>query len=327
MSAYNQNFRLIGTVGLIALIGLIATVVVGTLAYTFMRLSHLESALSDATHQATLDLKTQQQALEKAVGQLAEMGAQQQEIQSTLSRITSHKEDNWLLAEALYLSRLAVERLQTTQEVKTAILQLTAADERLRQVADPRLMPVRKILVDKIAALKIVNAPDFEGVWLQLGAISERSHQLQAYTSYADKKHLSQDNIGQDAGWKAGLKQTWFEIKNLVKIRSPEENASMVAFAGKIGADLSEAGLKRGLRLLIEQSRWALIQREGWLYQGSLDNAQKWISAYFVQEATAKQLGAELADLKNTPIELSVPDITPTVIAIEAFMQARQQDK
>jgi uncharacterized protein HemX len=96
-------------------------------------------------------------------------------------------------------------------------------------------------------------------------------------------------------------------------------------FAGKTLSELNEEGLKRGFRLFIEQGRWALIQREAWLYQGSIDNAQKWLKTYFSQDATAQMMYAQLEQLKNNDIQLTVPDATSTVNAINNLIQQRQK--
>lgn len=321
---------------LLPLVGIAALGILGGIWYkTTMQLQDLEKSLAETNQKAMLGVKQQDEILDQSYKQLAEklevtqrkladVGSQQQEIQSTLSRITGHKEDSWLLAEALYLSRLAVERLQTTQDVRTAIGQLTAADDRLRQVADPSLMPVRKILVDKIAELKAVNAPDFEGLWLQLGTVSEMAEKL--VPIHPDKNKASEEvNPIYPVGWKAALKQSWGEVKSLVKVRSPQENASTPIFAGKTLSELNEEGLKRGFRLFVEQARWALIQREAWLYQGSIDNAQKWLKAYFAQEATAKLMQSQLEQLKNNHIQIAMPDVSSTVTAINNLIQQRQK--
>lgn len=304
---------------------LVGLTVIGGLALawyqTTVQLNSVEKSLAEVNQQAMLDVKKQEGTLALMQQKIGDMSAQQQELQSTLSRMTDHKEDNWLLAEALYLSRLAVERLQTTQDVKTAIMQLTAADDRLKQVADPSLMPVRKILVDKIAELKAVNAPDFEGLWLQLGTVSEMADKLVPLNAEKNKK----ENKTYPVGWKGALSQSWAELKTLVKVRSPEENASAPMFAGKMLSELNDEGLKRGFRLFIEQSRWALVQREGWLYLGSIDNAQKWLKTYFNQEATAQLIYTQLEQLKGNHIEITVPDVSPTVTAIHDLIQQRQK--
>lgn len=320
---------------LLPIVGLAALGVLAGIWYqTASQIEGIEKSLAETNQKTLQGISEQDKALGESYEQLsqqveltqkklADMGAQQQEIQSTLSRITGHKEDNWLLAEALYLSRLAVERLQTTQDVKTAIGQLTAADDRLRQVADPSLMPVRKILVDKIAELKAVNGPDFEGLWLQLGTVSEMSDKLVPIRS--DKNKTTEEMAVYPNGWKAALKQSWFEVKSLVKVRSPQENATTPIFAGKTLSELNEDGLKRGFRLFVEQARWALIQREAWLYQGSIDNAQKWLKTYFNRDATAQMMTAQLEQLKNNDVQITVPDISSTVTAIHNLIQQRQQ--
>lgn len=306
------------------LLGIVVLGGLGGIWYqTNSQLNSIEKSLADSNHKALLGVKKQDDVIDLMQKKVADVGAQQQELQSTLSRLTDHKEDNWLLAEALYLSRLAVERLQTTQDIKTAIVQLSAADEKLRQVADPSLMPVRKILVDKIAELKAVNAPDFEGLWLQLGVISDMAEKLVPLR--ADKNKTKQQDKTYPVGWRGALSQSWDEIKNLVKVRSPEENASAPMYAGKLLSELDEEGLKRGFRLFIEQSRWALVQREAWLYTGSIDNAQKWLAAYFSQDPTARLINVQLEQLKANHINIAVPDVSAAVTAIHNLIQQRQK--
>ena len=79
---------------------------------------------------------------------------------------------DWLLAEAAYLVRLANQRLQVERSVDNPLAILETVDDIFVQLNDPELVAVRNALAVDIAALRMTEKVDREGIYLELQAIS-----------------------------------------------------------------------------------------------------------------------------------------------------------
>ncbi|UCE89293.1 MAG: uroporphyrinogen-III C-methyltransferase, partial [Pseudomonadota bacterium] len=111
-----------------------------------------------------------------AASERAALAETQEHLQGDLSALlerSTHLRNDWLVAEAEYLIKLANHRLLLDRDVKTALSALGTADERLREAGDPALIPARRALASDMAALRAVPKPDISGISLTLGALGE----------------------------------------------------------------------------------------------------------------------------------------------------------
>ena len=91
-----------------------------------------------------------------------------------LRELSTTTRNDWLLAEAEYLMRLANQRLVTERSTKNPVALLNTADEILRDLDEVDLFPVRKSLAEDITVLQMVVDVDREGLFLRLGALSDQ---------------------------------------------------------------------------------------------------------------------------------------------------------
>ena len=78
-----------------------------------------------------------------------------------------------MIADAEYLLMVANERLHLVADVKTSLLALEAADQRLRESGDPGVFKVRDALAKEINILKKSEAPDIVGLSSRLRAVED----------------------------------------------------------------------------------------------------------------------------------------------------------
>ena len=83
---------------------------------------------------------------------------------SVLSALLGRSEQGWGLSEVEYLLRIANQRLQLQRDTNAAAKALEAADERLREYADPHYLKVREQIARDIAKLSAFEAPDSAGI-------------------------------------------------------------------------------------------------------------------------------------------------------------------
>ena len=123
----------------------------------------------------TEELERQSGQLSQSLGTLQEQLSQQQ---AELSSYSARDRDDWLLAEAQYLLRMANQRLIMADDVAAAQALLGSADKILLELDDVRLHEVRAAVASDLAAVRAVPRVDVEGVYLRLAALIEQAGKL-----------------------------------------------------------------------------------------------------------------------------------------------------
>lgn len=106
--------------------------------------------------------------------QQAAAQAQQAALQ-TLQHDMLRDRQEWKLAEIEHMLYAANDQLQTTGNVRGAVLALEIANQRLAQQNDPRLARLRAAVSQDLAALRGVSQPDIPVVSLQLSQLVQEA--------------------------------------------------------------------------------------------------------------------------------------------------------
>jgi len=121
------------------------------------------------------ELLAQAKALNEQSAQLQEQVAHNTD---RLGKLPGAERQDWLLAEAEYLLRMANQRLQLERDWDGALSMLQAADNVLTETRNPRLNPVRATLAKEMLALRTAPAIDLTGAVLRVQALQEQITQL-----------------------------------------------------------------------------------------------------------------------------------------------------
>lgn len=105
---------------------------------------------------------------------LADLQLGQQQLSERVDRVLGASRQEWRLAEAEHLLRLASLRLSALQDVASARFLVDAADQILRDHDDPAAFAAREQLVGALEALRRLPVIDRTGVFLQLTALASR---------------------------------------------------------------------------------------------------------------------------------------------------------
>ncbi|HLD64789.1 MAG TPA: uroporphyrinogen-III C-methyltransferase, partial [Pseudomonas sp.] len=109
---------------------------------------------------------------------LASLQGDQQRLSQRLETVLGASRQDWRLAEAEHLLRLASLRLSALQDINSARALVQGADEILREQDDPAAFAAREQLAKSLEALRSVTQPDRTGLFLQLGALRQQVVQL-----------------------------------------------------------------------------------------------------------------------------------------------------
>jgi uroporphyrin-3 C-methyltransferase len=265
-------------------------------------------------------LQTQQRERDAQLNSdLAALHAQQKAHQDALDALTARQDNThtkssreWTLREAQYLMQIANQRLQLERDVASAIVALAAADERLRELADPALLAVRRQLAGELSALRSVPSLDREGMVLELISYAQRVDQLPLANAPPKTSSTSTpSNAATPAtrDWRVALDAAWQALQRLVVVRRDAQSVQPML------APEQEYFLRQNLRLQLEAVRVALLRDDAGSFKAGLDSAANWLKQYF--DSTDKSVSSAIDALHG----MAQQNIHPTLPAIDESLR------
>ncbi len=232
----------------------------------------------------------------------------------SLQGIPGDARDVFLLAEAEYYMQIANAQLQLAGNPELAALALEQADDRLSQLADPALTDVRRALADERAALEVMEQRDIAGVTLTLGSLAQVVESLPVQTSDAELPDTSAAPVEDESG----LDRAWQSVKNafggVFEYTAPTDPDRPLLTPG------SEPLIRSNLALQLQAARLALLRGEQELFRQSLDDAERWLTAYF-DTGSASVAGAldTVRDIRDEYRQSERPDISESLRLLRQY--------
>ena len=325
--------------GLLASLALIVALAAaggaGWLYYQLIYLSDQQNAAVVAEMQAALDIATSRNdatdaALNRQRERLAELDSlidqqqtisqrQLQQLSAQVQELSAVDRNDWLLAEAEYLLRLANQRLQLSGDSRAAARLLSSADAILRELDDPALHPVRSELAKELSALQSLSDIDIEGLYLQLEGLAGEVDKLEAYGApeYSPAPVADADSTWQ-SGLATGFQRAWEKLRSYIRIRQHDDN-----FRAELAPEQADA-LRASLRMMLEQAQLALLAERPTVYQRALDKAANWLQRYFPLNDRREALATQLEKLGQADIRGERPDISGSLRALKEYSKAQR---
>ena len=241
-------------------------------------------------------------------------------------------EEDWTLREVAHLLLLANQRLSLLGDAELAKRALTLADDRLRSVADPAILEVRRALSQELSALERVQLPDISGIALDLSSLVQTVSALplkgdgnrpdwiadaQADQSGKDSSTASsvdKDKPGFFAAWMSRLAD---DLGYLIRVRRVDETQSPKL-------DNSERFLAfENLRLHLLVAQLAVLRSDQAVYEENLTTARTWLNDYFESSSESQRFDARLSELMQIDIAQELPDISESLTLLRSQIGAR----
>ncbi|TBU76873.1 heme biosynthesis operon protein HemX [Pseudomonas daroniae] len=257
------------------------------------------------------------QELEERRRLVAQLQGDQQLLNQRLETVLGASRQDWRLAEAEHLLRLASLRLSALQDTNSATALVQAADEILRDQDDPAAFAAREQLAKSLEALRSTDNPDRTGLFLQLAALREQASQLNSLNPkfVADGGVLGELAADSEPGtwWSHGL-QTLSQYFRL------DFNADQNVRPLLAGQSLTQVRL--ALSLALEQAQWAALHGETQVYRQALQQAGEVLDANFNRDnPDSRALRTRVGELVDKPIEIEVPELTQSLNAVQAYIE------
>lgn len=282
--------------------------------------THKENALA-LSQQAKLSLDKLNEKQKEEQQSQKELAKLKSDVLSAQSQLVNLKKDSdWALAEANYMAFMANQRLKWAYDVPTALIQLQAADDRLRNAANPALGWVRDAIAKDIAQLKNLPEINRQVIWEQIQNISNSFYQLhfkRLDDALKDPNTLPKD-LDKLPAWRQALVRSWYEFKGLIRVTHQDKNSVPMALSLQ-----EESQVMRTMQLLCQQAQWAVLEGQNVIYQNSLKSLENSLSQYFDDTQIQTAMLKQVRDLAAVNIAVQSPDISKS---IQALSQAIRQN-
>ncbi|NQY62299.1 MAG: uroporphyrinogen-III C-methyltransferase [Alteromonadaceae bacterium] len=240
-------------------------------------------------------------------------------LENTIARLSQNNPSDWLTHEAEYLIRIAARTMWLERDTKAAIGLLFDADARLKELNDPKFLPVRQLIHQDIAALKLMPELQTEDVILKLMALNTQVESLPlilmhtSQTEEDEQKFELSENI---SDWQPNLMKSWQRfLDTFVVIHSR---------SGKLEPLLSSQqrlNLKENLNLKLQQAQWSARQEKPAIYLQTLNNIQGWLNDYFDMDDIANQeFSASIKTLKGALISYNYPSTLASLTTMRTLL-------
>ncbi|MCB1615974.1 MAG: uroporphyrinogen-III C-methyltransferase [Pseudomonadales bacterium] len=259
-------------------------------------------------------------------GKLAQFDKKLSSNTVRIEALSSMDRNSWVLAEVEFLLRLAIQRAVLVHDHKGAEKLLETADERVRGLDDPSLLPLRNSIARDRAALKLASTVDRDGLYLKLAALNTQLEQMQV----VDLSTLQIKSPARFAAETAepvttlekvehGFWATLDKLSAIIKIQYHEEPV------GPLLPPDQQSYLRMNLRFMMEQAQLALLQQRQEVYVDSLSKARVWVAGYFVIEDDVKAaLLDEIDALIKVDVAKPLPDISGSLNQLHALLKVRE---
>lgn len=293
-----------------------------------MELAILKDRLATATDALSRNEERSNDLLEKAEllsdssSSLAEQVAFNTE---RLGKLPGAERQDWLLAEAEYLLRLANQRLSLERDWEGSLSLLVAADNVLVETRNPKLDKVRAIIAREIVALRAVPAVDRVGAIHRLQALQETITTL----SWLPNRVMAEaidvtapietDDLA-EPWYQKSLRIAQENVNRLVRIRKRDE---------EIPAPLTpdqQYYLQQNMHLMLEQAQVALLREQAQLYTHSIKRVQNWVNEFvMIDDERSLAAKATLQELLEWNADPEQPDISGSLLALQTLVEQERR--
>lgn len=285
------------------------------------KIPNLEKALA-AQQSSVTEL---QDALSKAEMLIAQQNDKILSTTQQLNRLSNTTKEDWKLAEAEYLIRLANQRLLMESDISGADNLLSTADQILSDMADPILFDTRKAIAKDIQALKATASFDLEGLFLQLDALTSQIDQLPqkepskewqtSGQSATTSVESSTETATTNNTFVRVMGELWQSLRSLVVINYNHKPIKALLPA----ADYQE--LVSALKLQINVAQLALLKKENTIYQTSLNHVAEAITTHFdLQSKSVISFMTSITALQQVNPSPSLPLPRESLAAMKRLM-------
>ena len=238
-------------------------------------------------------------------------------VEDQMDRLLAVDRRAWLGQEAVFLTRLAGQRLLVARDVDAALALLEQADALMRDTGEPNFEGVRLAIARDRAALAAVPRVDQVGLYATLSGLIDQVDKLQLEF---EAPAAAEPVLSPDAGWWAQATSGWHAAlarlsDHLIVRRRSDEIAQLMTPEWAALA-------RQNIRMLIEQAQIAMLSANQPLFERSLQRASGFVALFAEQDAERVSSIVQTLDaLGGETIAPALPELTETRSLLEGEVE------
>lgn len=246
---------------------------------------------------------------------LVQLQSAQQAFTQRFEQAFGNTRQDWRLAEAEHLMRMAHLRLTALQDLNSARYLLEAADQILYEQDDPAAYAAREALAQALSDVRALPKIDRAGVFMRLGALQKRVGAL-------DQTLPGYTGGSSDTGnieWSKLLDKASSYIR--LDVNSTEEIQPLLS-----SQQLTH--IRLAVSLSLEQAQWAALNGQQEVYDQAVAQGIEYLERYFAKDyQVASSIREQLQELTGAKISQTMPDINPALVALQGYIQQRTLER
>ena len=241
-------------------------------------------------------------------------------VEDQMDRVLAVDRRAWLGQEAVFLTRLAGQRLLIARDVDAALALLEQADTLLRNTGEPTFEVVRLAIARDRAALAAVPRVDQLGLYATLSGLIDQVDKLQLEFEAPAAATAAGVSVTPDAGWWAQATSGWHAAlaklsDHLIVRRRSDEIAQLMTPEWAALA-------RQNIRMLIEQAQIAMLSANQPLFERSLQRASGFVALFAEQDAERVTSIVQTLDaLGGEKVAPELPELIETRSLLEGAVE------
>jgi len=241
------------------------------------------------------------------------------QLEKAVERLSQNQPNDWLLHEAEYLIRIAARTIWLEHDTSAAMSLLQDADMRLKELEDPKFLPIRQLIREDIAQLKLMPNIDSEDTIMTLMAMNKQLKNLPIKSERIPKDFVTQVELelSEDiSDWQENLDKTWQYFANSFFKITPRSGSTEALLSPQF-----QQNLRENLSLKLQLIQWSASQRKQKIYNQTLNDVQLWLEQYFDMTAIeSKNFYQGIDTLKNEVVSFDYPTTLSSLSAIRQVL-------
>jgi len=271
----------------------------------------------EAKWQRELSALRARQSAERAES-VRQLSGRMGRVEDQMDRLLAVDRRAWLGQEAVFLTRLAGQRLLVARDVDAALALLEQAEVLLRDTGEPKFEGVRLAIAQDRAALAAVPRVDQVGLYARLSGLIDQVDKLQL--EFEASSASAQAPVPGDTGWWAQASSGWYAAlaklsDHLIIRRRSDEIAQLMTPEWAALA-------RQNIRMLIEQAQIAMLSANQPLFERSLQRASGFVALFAEQDAERVASIVQTLDaLRSETIAPALPELIETRSLLEGEVE------
>jgi len=251
---------------------------------------------------------TQQRALKQ-------MQSAHQAFSTRFESAFGNTRQDWRLAEAEHLLRMAILRLSAMQDLKSALHLVEAADQILFEQDDIAAYPARDAIAQALADIQAMPKLDRAGLFMRLGALQRQVSQLDQLMPGFELSENTLETVTDSAFWRQWTDQLSSYVR--LDFNSPDDIQPLLS-----SQEITH--IRLAISLALEQAQWGALNGQQQTYDQAIQQGLDLLKYYFSSDNhTAQTLTSLLKELVDQPVSQTMPDIKPALLTLQAYIQDR----